>query len=353
MKKRLFLMGICIFATSLVGSAKKAVVVSTLQLPPAEAIYNEGINLLRQKQYDDAIIKFTATIAEDTTFTKAYYNRAIANFESERYNKAMNDLNVAIRQANNETASECYLLRGKIMFHLDDIKNALTDLDKAIELNPSNINARLDKAALLQYKREYALAEEEYSNILNISPDNASALLERGNCRQYIGQLEAAMNDYKILAINDSSNFQAKLNIATLTWKISADTVNSISLLNKLAKDNPQSAEVFNARGLIYSLTAQYDSAIADFDKAIAINKNYAAAYNNRGSAYYKQNKLETAIDNYNRAIEINTNYGDAYLNRAIVRELLRDENGSCNDLKAAAKLGVKNASEYFTKQCE
>ncbi|NCC99235.1 MAG: tetratricopeptide repeat protein [Bacteroidia bacterium] len=353
MKKKLLLMVICICTASLVSVAKKAVVVSTLQLPPAEAIYNEGIKLLRQKQYDDAIIKFTATIAEDTTFTKAYYNRAIAYFESERYNKAINDLNVAIRQADNETASECYLLKGKIMFYLDDIKQALTDVNKAIELNSSNINARLDKAALLQYNREYTLAEKEYSNILSISPGNASALLERGNCRQHIGQLEAAMNDYKIIVINDSSNFQAKLNIATLTWKISADTLNSILLLNKLAKENPQSAEVFNARGLIYSLTAQYDSAIVDFDKAIGINRNYATAYNNRGSAYYKQNKLEKAIDDYNSAIEINTNYGDAYLNRAIVKELLRDENGSCNDLQIAAKLGVKNASEYFTKQCE
>ena len=36
------------------------------------------------------------------------------------------------------------------MFYLDDIKNALTDVDKAIELNPSNING-LDKQPLLQY----------------------------------------------------------------------------------------------------------------------------------------------------------------------------------------------------------
>ena len=49
-----------------------------------------------------------------------------------------------------------------------------------------------------------------------------------------------------------------------------------------------------------------FTQAMSDYNKAIEINPNYAEAYNNRGIIYDKQGNFTQAMSDYNKAIEIN-----------------------------------------------
>lgn len=62
---------------------------------------------------------------------------------------------------------------------------------------------------------------------------------------------------------------------------------------NLAARQEPQSAIVYDRRGLIWRVKGDNDRAIADYDQAIRINPNYARALYHRGSA--KQAKGDTA----------------------------------------------------------
>ena len=62
---------------------------------------------------------------------------------------------------------------------------------------------------------------------------------------------------------------------------------------NRAARREPQSAIVYDRRGLIWHVKGDNDRAIADYDQAIRINPNYARALYHRGSA--KQAKGDTA----------------------------------------------------------
>ncbi len=80
----------------------------------------------------------------------------------------------------------------------------------------------------------------------------------------------------------------------------------AIAAYTKAIEINPQYAEAYKNRGIVYSDLKDYDKAMADNNKAIEINPQYAEAYNNRGVVYRILKDYDKAIKDYNKAIEIN-----------------------------------------------
>lgn len=70
---------------------------------------------------------------EHAVFPQAYYNRGVLYNMLGEPNKAINDLNISIRQDNN--CSECYFNRGLVHSKLGLSKEAYEDFSQAYELN--------------------------------------------------------------------------------------------------------------------------------------------------------------------------------------------------------------------------
>ena len=68
--------------------------------------------------------------------------------------------------------------------------------------------------------------------------------------------------------------------------------------------------------GVAYEIKEEYDRAIENYTKAIQLNPNYADAYYNRGVAYEVKGEVDCAVEDYNKAIQLNPSYADAYKNR-------------------------------------
>lgn len=334
-------------------SASKAVVASTIQLPEQEVVYNKGIELLKKKEYDAAIIKFTASISIDSTFTKAYYNRAVANFNLEKYTKTISDLKVAIRQYGEAESADCYLLLSKADYALGNITESTEIIDKLLEQNPYNTKALLDKGAILQVTEQYDKAIEVYNSIIYRTGGNAPAYNEQGNCFYAIGDIERAYECYRKAHIADPENKKITYNFATATWSAKKDSATAFNLLNGLIKEEIDNADYYNAKGYMYVQLGMTDDAIENFNMAIALNHSLASAYNGKGTALYLAKMYSDALLEFNKSIDANTNYGDAYVNRAIAKEATGDYSGACADFKRGVELGAKNAQLYYSKQCD
>ena len=103
----------------------------------------------------------------------------------------------------------------------------------------------------------------------------------------------------------------------------------------------PDKAEIYHNRALVYFRRGDYKNTVDDETKAIELNPNFTAAYHNRGVAHAREERYDEAIEDYNKALAIVPNYGEAYFSRgvAFVRK------GSA-DFRRACTLGIKVACE-------
>ena len=122
----------------------------------------EGEELLSEKKYAEAQIFFTEKLKSYPKSPKAYFCRSKANLYLENYFSALYDIEQSISFDN--TIAECFVLKGKILYKLEEFDKAFLEFDKADWFYRSS---------------------------------NAETLRWRGMSRYLIGQVENAIIDFK------------------------------------------------------------------------------------------------------------------------------------------------------------
>ncbi len=109
--------------------------------PPVEAMLNlqQGMNYMRARDFDNAIMEFTIAIQKYPSFDVAYSNRAVAYMQQQKFNKAMDDLQKAVGiNPNNPTVHYNFTGLYSLQNQLD---RSLDSLDRALELGFNNYDA--------------------------------------------------------------------------------------------------------------------------------------------------------------------------------------------------------------------
>ena len=103
-------------------------------------------------------------------------------------------------------------------------------------------------------------------------------------------------------------------------------------------------------RGSVYGEAGHADQALADFNKAISLDPNYAQAYANRALIYRKTNKLDLALADDNKALAIDASYAPAYLGRGIVYRLQGRNAQALDDFNKVIAIRPDNAEAYYNR---
>jgi tetratricopeptide (TPR) repeat protein len=123
------------------------------------------------------------------------------------------------------------------------------------------------------YKNEYNSALEWYDKAIEINPNYAGALTNKGVALDSLGRHEEA-----------------------------------IKYFDKAIELDPNLSPVWNNKGIALEKLGRYEEAIKYYDKAIEINPDYADAWNNKGVALDTLGRHEEAIKYYDKALEIDPN---------------------------------------------
>jgi len=125
------------------------------------------------------------------------------------------------------------------------------------------------------------------------------------------------------------------------------DPDEQIKCYTQAIKLNPEFAEAFNNRGVVYADKGLYDQAIDDCTRALEINPKDALAFNNRGNAYFDKGLYDQAIEDYTRAIKINPKDALAFYNRglAYAKKGLYDQ--AIDDYSRAIEINPKDADVF------
>ena len=165
------------------------------------------------------------------------------------------------------TSSE-YLLRGDGYFKDGNYKKALAAYNRAIALNPAQLEAYASRGATHYASGNYSLAQEDFEHILKTNPYQADAYTA------YASVL-AAQGDYE----------------------------NALQVFDAAIRLNPNKPENFFSRAGVYFMMGRYPQAVADYTTVL---NAYPAAdvYNARGAAYLRMGNSKLAEQDFQTAAQ-------------------------------------------------
>lgn len=100
----------------------------------------------------------------------------------------------------NQKSYETYIYRGKLYLKQKRFKEALSDFERAIKINPEKQIAYIGKGDCLRLCEKYDDAKSQYAKALSCSKKpNPSILLRRAICNMELKRYEPAFGDIEEL----------------------------------------------------------------------------------------------------------------------------------------------------------
>ncbi len=278
--------------------------------PPKKAIFHPAIFFLvgfGLLGYLDLMVKFTsrpfipennfaqqALMSNQTTATakslsfEDYYKLGYTSYIQRDYEQAVEKFTEAIQQQ--PTYAKAYIDRGNAHYNLKEYEAAIADYDRALKIDPKQVKAYVNmgnsRYILAEYSsspdRNYNLAITDFNNALLINPQEVEAYIRRGMVRAKMAKYSGDSQEYYKQALDD---FNQAINL------------------------DASRSEAYFQRGMIRYQVAQYNSnfeqeykkSIEDFDQALRINPQLAKVYLKRGIIRYELAQYGNQSNEYNK----------------------------------------------------
>lgn len=128
------------------------------------------------------------------------------------------------------------------------------------------------------------------------------------------------------------------------------DSTANANLAREISKEiesNPNEADAYFRRGMVYSNTRYLNRAEADFISALAIDSSKADYYFHLGKVQYAMNQTKNAADAYEKAILLDPNHQEAKLKLADLYFLVKEHQKSIDLFNNLIKQDKGNAYLY------
>lgn len=170
----------------------------------------KGVEESSSGNYNKAIELFSSSIAKDPFKSESYFERGKAKGFLGFYKDAVIDLNRAIEL----DAHPAYLnTRSAVYSSQENYELAIQDATRAIELKEDFQDAYYNRASALFEISEYDKAISDYSKVLEMDPTNSLGYFVRGVAHQRSGDMDDACKDWEQalqLGSNDAKSYLAE-----------------------------------------------------------------------------------------------------------------------------------------------
>jgi protein O-GlcNAc transferase len=300
------------------------------------------IKLFQDGKYDETIAlaeKLTAQNPDDAQAHRFLVQAARKKDELESYR----DKYEKLVQEHPQAAGYHFGL-GYINVQLQDYGQALPELEKAIELNPSieyahyvigwtYLNPDYDKAdpgrGLAEWKKEEQLNPKSLG-ALQVYNDRADYYLRKGDSA-------AAEKDYEKITLYAFApgDIEGARNYITQIRSLRDE----LARLEADVKDNPDDAMLRQKLGILQYKNGMLDEAIASWTKASELDPDNVDTRNYLGKVLLDKEEYAQAADQFKKVLELDGNMATAYYNLAVVQECLGQPEAAVENYKKYVEL--------------
>jgi len=292
-------------------------------------------------------------IIENPESPNSYYRRADYFHKNKEFNKAIDDINRAIKLAPDNGAMT--YAKAEILYDAALYKGDITYLDDAeiylkhtLEIDSVNTDAMLLLAEYSIAKKDMDKAMRLVNNALKISPTSARPYFVKGMAYQMMGKLDLAESSFQTAIEMNVKYYDAYVQLGMIYEEKDlkqADEYYSLAL-----SINPDGLDALRNRGLLSIYTQNYDKAIADFQSMLTIDSSFAECYFNLGntyvamyddnaSQYTKDTTVQRSIEYFQKAVDMQPDYVPAMYNLALGYNMKGDNETAKTLLKQVLSL--------------
>lgn len=229
-----------------------------------------------------------------------------------------------------------------IMFiKTDQYDNAINELEKAIEIDPKNADAHYNLGICYNQNMQYKEAIREFKIAIKLNPSCKEAHVNLGRIFDDRNQLDPAITEYEKALKIDSKFFEALMNLGiAYTKKNRYD--DAISIFEKAKEINPNDPGLYNSWGNALSKKGEEDKAIGKYVKALTLKSEFSKAHNNFGLSWDSKGRTDLAIHEFNEAINCDPENVGAYMNLGSVYVKMGEFNKAIQQFKTVIKIDPK-----------
>jgi tetratricopeptide (TPR) repeat protein len=316
-----------------------------------DVIVNSVISNNISGSSDNAVRDFSSAIKLKPDSASLYCLRAIAYSVNSRLTNNQKDLMIrdltkAITLSGDNP--NYYKTRGYFFYYYKgDFAKAVTDLEKAINLNPNDDDiysklGEMHSTTLIENPYlNYKKAIEYYRKAIKLKPKEIRYYAARAHIFEKVKNYKEAIDDYSTLIelqpIERYYQARAENYLVNNNYESAIkDFTKAIELLNDFYY-------LYEKRGEAFLKLKLYEDALKDFDHIVKYGKSDACdGYKGRGDVFYSQNNYDQALENYSKAINLCDYNPKFYKLRADTYIKLGKTNLAEKDLISTDELNLK-----------
>jgi len=290
--------------------------------------YSEGLELSRQNNDLEAVKRFQAAVAADSTFALAYARLAQTYLRLGEGNKAQEYSIKASDLDTNLPAAEKYMIQAATARIQNNSDKALEAYDNLAKLMPQDPSIWADQAAIFEGKGNYDKSYELYAKVLDSDPKNLDALLAIGGVQIERGKPEGSF-DYLNRALSlavQLGNQQGKANVLQTigaAYRLTNKPDDALQNLQQAAEIEKQIGDkgglAFSIRQIAdsYGMKGKPDEAAKNYEEALKLETELndqvglGGVLLNYGNMLDSQGKYDKALEITKRALQIELQLGD------------------------------------------
>ena len=272
-----------------------------------------GRNALYFEDYVLSIQYFNKVIDSKPFLHEPYFFRGLAKYYLDDYVGAEEDLSLAIER--NPYVARSYQLRGLCRAQMDSLVLAEQDIRTGIRYDVQNINMWQNLAAVVMESGEWEKAAGVVDSLLLFAPRNSTA---------YTMRVQVAMN--------------------------MKDTLVALDMANKAVLYDKYSADVYDARSMVYYAMGAYEEAEADLNKSLELLPGRSGSYANRGLVRYFREDLRGALADFDMAVHIDSTSLSTRYNRGLLLMEFGENNKAIEDFDMVLCADPDNTLARFNR---
>jgi len=266
----------------------------------------------------DYIEQLSDQIIESPNNGNLYVKRAMAYTERNLMELAVKDAERAL--SIDSTAAYFHQVLGEVNFLKGDLRPARLSLEKATELDPTNIEALLKLAEVYFLLRRYDEALSTVNDALRQNEQLAQGYFIKGYVYKETGDTTFALSSFQTAIEVDPDLYEAYMELGSL-YAFQGDPI-ALEYFNSALDIRPKSAEAFYHKGMFLQAGSRIDQARNTYMEMLQADPNNVLAYYNLGYLYLTEYlAFDTAVAYFDSAVVARPEYVEAIYNRGLAYE--------------------------------